>query len=90
MKRANDTTFSWVELDGNEVDCRVEFTYYPGDPGRLSGPPEDCYPPEPPEFEICRVLVDGNDVIELLDEAALDALALRIEDGYETEPDFRI
>ena len=26
-------------------------SYIPGDPGRISGPPEHCYPPEPPEIE---------------------------------------
>src|SRR3990167_5197015 len=24
----------------------------PGSPGRLSGPPEDCYPADPPEIEV--------------------------------------
>lgn len=25
---------------------------WPGEPGCLSGPPEYCYPPEPPEIEV--------------------------------------
>jgi hypothetical protein len=41
-----------VDLDnGDEVSVTVRMTN-PGDPGRLSGPPERCYPPEPPEFEM--------------------------------------
>jgi len=31
------------------VVCADE--YDPGNPGRLSGPPEDCYPPEPDSVE---------------------------------------
>lgn len=29
----------------------LEITYYPGKPGKLSGPPEHCYPDEPAEWE---------------------------------------
>lgn len=39
-----------VEIDDVEYVARVT-SYYPGDPGRTSGPPEMCYPPEPPEIE---------------------------------------
>ncbi len=38
-----------------EIPVKVRVTHYtPGDPGRLSGPPENCYPPEPEEiaFEV--------------------------------------
>lgn len=43
---------STVERAGHNL--RVSFQATPGDPGRTSGPPERCYPPEPPEFEIER------------------------------------
>ena len=33
-----------------EVWCNVT-NYYPGDPGKYSGPPENCYPAESPEIE---------------------------------------
>jgi len=48
-----------------EVSIDMECTY-PGDPGRLSGPPEDCYPPEGPEFEWTRVhvFVGSNTVFD--------------------------
>lgn len=41
-----------LELDAQkaEVDIEVRASYY-YDPGKISGPPEDCYPPES-EFEI--------------------------------------
>jgi hypothetical protein len=40
-----------------EHECGYEIDYdcTPGDPGRASGPPERCYPPEPGE-------IDGPDV----------------------------
>lgn len=34
------------------IPCICKVTYFsPGAPGRYSGPPEDCYPEEPVEFE---------------------------------------
>ena len=52
-----------TENDWCEVEITVEAKYIPGDPGRLSGPPEDCYPPEPPEVEIVSAVdPDGNQV----------------------------
>lgn len=34
---------------------KLSFTYVPATPGRLSGPPEDCYPAEPAELEITSI-----------------------------------
>ncbi len=34
-----------------EVSIDLKCTN-PGDPGKLYGPPEDCFPPDPPEFEV--------------------------------------
>ena len=43
-----------------ELPVAVEYRItYRGSPGRLSGPPEDCYGAEPPEFEITTVRVCG-------------------------------
>ena len=42
-----------------------------GQPARLGGPPEDCYPAEAPEFEVSTIYVindDGNPV-EVSEEA---------------------
>ena len=34
------------------IPCQIEVTrFYPGDPGRYSGPIELCYPEEAPEVE---------------------------------------
>ncbi len=45
--------------DDDELTATVVMTN-PGDPGRLSGPPEDCYPPEGPEFEVSDFLLNGK------------------------------
>ena len=50
----------WVEIP---VTVRVT-SYTPGDPGRLSGPPENCYPAEAAEFETVEFLADGTPVPE--------------------------
>lgn len=42
------------------ITVTVDWTGY-SDPGRLYGPPEDCYPPES-ELEITEVCVDGEPV----------------------------
>jgi hypothetical protein len=48
------TMYAEISGEGGEL---VEYTFEvdvdvtPGCPGRVSGPPEDCYPPEPAEVE---------------------------------------
>lgn len=56
-----------------EIPCNV----YKGDSGRVSGPPEHCYPPEPAEYDgpeecdTCGEKIDDDEVIEkALEEAA--------------------
>jgi len=47
-------SFEWEyenPLTFDIVDILVEATVSPYDPGRRSGPPEDCYPPEGGEIE---------------------------------------
>jgi len=68
-------------------DCQTIATFEitPYDPGRTSGPPEDCYPPEggeadgPEECEKCGCQIDSDKVYEeWADKAA---------DDYDYEPD---
>ena len=67
-------SFFYDEQD-NEVEVDVEFNWSPGDPGRVWGPPEHCYPPEPPELEILSIkrsdtlapVVDELDCIQVYD-----------------------
>lgn len=55
--RSFETT---VELEGNEVEVTVEYSYSPGTPGKTYGPPENCYPPEGPEVEILAVYLTDD------------------------------
>jgi len=43
-------------LGEGELPIKVEFDYYPGQPGKLTGPMEDSYEAEAPTLEICEVL----------------------------------
>lgn len=41
----------------SDLPLKIEIeTYSPGDPGRFSGLPENCYPPEPEEVEFTASL----------------------------------
>jgi hypothetical protein len=41
----------YVEIGEDEHEFTCEVGYTPGTPGKTWGPPENCYPPEPPEIE---------------------------------------
>jgi hypothetical protein len=49
------------EINVLGLDLKATGTYYPGDPGRVSGPPEKCYPPEPAEVEVHSLTYCGED-----------------------------
>ena len=37
-----------IETSVAGIPCQARMTYYvPADPGRVYGPPENCWPPEP-------------------------------------------
>lgn len=61
-----------VERGG--VELRVSFSATPSDPGRLSGPPERCYPPEPPEFDLETIEMP----FQIPDDLSPDAKARRL------------
>lgn len=75
------------DKDGNEYEAEIlGGTYTPGDPGRISGPPEYCYPPEPPEVEWETLEVtlhdeDGN-VLGVIDPTVTTTFDEHL--GYET------
>ena len=48
--------------DLGEQEFLVGYTYAPGDPGQVSGPPENCYPPEGLEIELISLRLDGRPV----------------------------
>lgn len=46
-----------IERDGKGYMVEVTIRCCPGDPGRISGEPEDCYPPEPATGEVEDIVV---------------------------------
>jgi len=78
--KANKEHEIWIE-----IPVKVRVTYYsPADPGRLSGPPEDCYPPEAAEigFEIigAETFVGELEQSEKLCDMVLEAHENWLED----------
>lgn len=55
MSRAHPTFSIDLPLEDAHLTLRVEGTATPYEPGRTSGPPESCYPPEGGEVEIDTV-----------------------------------
>ena len=58
--RVDHESVQSVEVVTKDGSHEVEFTIAltctaRGTPGKLSGPPEDCYPPEGPEFEVVTI-----------------------------------
>ena len=64
MNTPNETYYHHDDASGNETTFRVEFFFTPGDPGRLTGPPEHCHPPEPAEIEITGVYLHSTSTEE--------------------------
>lgn len=50
----------------------TEYDYIPGSPGHLTGPPENCFPPEPSELEIVKLMIED--------------ITTTAEDGYKEIP----
>ena len=91
MKKYNDTHEVTLELpnSGNEVTFIVSGTYYPADPGKTSGRPEDCYPPASSEFSIREIgppipaSEDEESIEELLTSKCLELSDAEDSRGYE-------
>lgn len=63
-----------TELDGEPVQVEG-IVYAIGRPGKLTGPPEFCYPYEPHTYEILAVYSEaGEDILEFLTQEQLDEL----------------
>lgn len=73
-----DTQFDLGLALGQDRDVRLWYYYTPADPGKLSGPPEDCYPPEDAEVEFVKfeVIWEGKAYelpLEMVDPDALNS-----------------
>jgi len=55
-----------ITLSYHGTDLDVEGYYTPGEPGKVTGPWEDCYPEEPSEFEVEDILIEGGSIYDLL------------------------
>lgn len=93
MPKSSELSFETeVELDGVNVEVTVVYGYTPGTPGRVTGPPENCYPPEGPEADFHSIYVTDDptktDIQSRLSEAVLDDLSQRAaEEGDEAARD---
>ena len=46
-----------IEHDGGVYLAEVTLECYPGSPGKMFGPPEDCYPPELDNTEVTDIRI---------------------------------
>jgi hypothetical protein len=72
-----------TKVQGIPCVCRVTH-YRPAVPGRISGPPEDCYPDEPSEFEFELLNTSGKGApMFWLQKKVTDEDEARLQDEYE-------
>lgn len=69
----------WLEV---EEEITVSYDYHPGSPGKLYGPMEDSYPPEPPYIEVTRAVNHAGEA-RVLTEHEIDGLYEDAEDQLE-------
>lgn len=71
----------------DESPVTVEYTITGGCAAQTYGPPEDCYPAEPPEVEIVKSFNDAGPIT--LTDAEDERMCLWIAENHEEdEPDY--
>ena len=69
MTSAHQFVYPLELPDGTETSYNITFDLTAGYPARLYGPPESCYPAEPPEIEITEVIdEEGEDILYTLSD----------------------
>ncbi|MCP4230972.1 MAG: hypothetical protein GY771_12615 [bacterium] len=86
-----------MKIDSDYFGMTIEFSYYPGDPGKTYGRPEDCYPPEPAEVEIENISFRSIDIplanfnedeLDKLNDLCTDAAIDQINADHETRAEY--
>jgi hypothetical protein len=69
------------------ITLKVEIDVIPEDPGRLFGPPEDCYPPTPAEYDLSDIYCPEA-MLDLTGKVHIDVDALEeIMEGLPSDDD---
>lgn len=66
-----------LDINNTEVEAVLTFNHTPFSPGFYSGQPEDCYPCEPEEYELIKLVAGDNDcswMIELIRDSLIEQL----------------
>ena len=64
----NTTSNMMVEVSIDQLTFHVYIWHTPADPGRISGPPEKCYPGTDSECSITKVCYKDLDITDILAE----------------------
>ena len=74
------------------LEVTVKASYNPGSHGKLSGPPEHCYPEEPAEVELLSIHGDEGFVLDpselsdserkWLEQAVIDWVEAQVDEEY--------
>jgi hypothetical protein len=75
-----------------DIPCFARLTYfYPGDPGKTWGPPEDCWPSEPAEVAFILLDMQGEPapwLEDMMDEDDEDRITNKLIDALEDEREY--
>jgi hypothetical protein len=89
MRYTTVTIKTEVEFAGENVPVTVEGNYLAGSPGaRTLSNGDPGYPPDPPEVEICKVVLsdssDDKDIFHLLPRKTIETLENLIAEEVES------